>query len=280
MTSGLLDKLARNGQQTPEPGDYRGEDGVLICGTCGQPKEVRMAMDGKGTQLLPISCDCQKAKEAADWEKKELADFLDKLRKMWVEDHIAAPRRPVTLADDDHRDEAVSKVCRRYVENWPKVSEEGLGILFSGPVGVGKSYLAAAIAGELVRQRVPTAIISLPRLLTVLTDSKERQAAIDRLQRYKLLVLDDLGVERDTAFAAECVFNVVDSRYEARLPTIITTNMTAAEMEAPVNMQNARIYSRIGEMCPVRLTVSGGDRRKEEAERRRLLARKILGGKN
>ena len=62
------------------------------------------------------------------------------------------------------------------------------------------------------------------------------------MQRYSLLVLDDLGAERDTAYAAEQIFNVVDARVQTGLPLIVTTNLSVAEMQQADSMQLKRVY--------------------------------------
>lgn len=99
---------------------------------------------------------------------------------------------------------------------------------------------------------------------------------LDRLSAYKLLVIDDLGVERDTGYAAEQVFAVIDARCRSNLPTIVTTNLTPQEMDKPETMQYRRIFDRIVEMCPVSLLVDGESRRIRNAQRRKEIARELL----
>ena len=153
---------------------------------------------------------------------------------------------------------------------------ERLGILFRGPVGTGKSFFACCIANELLKKRVPTAVTSFPRLLNLLQNSKDRQGLLDRLSTYKLLVIDDLGVERDTGYAAEQIFAVIDARCRSNLPTIVTTNLTPQEMDAPETMQYKRIFDRVAEMCPVSLLIDGESRRIQNAQRRKEIARELL----
>ena len=198
------------------------------------------------------------------------------LTKLNKGDIVDPSYRKVTLADDDGANPKISKICRKYVDQWDKVSTENIGILFRGPVGTGKSFFACCIANELLKKRVPTAVTSFPRLLNLLQNSKDRQGLLDRLSTYKLLVIDDLGVERDTGYAAEQIFAVIDARCRSNLPTIVTTNLTPQEMDAPETMQYKRIFDRVTEMCPVSLLVDGESRRIQNAQRRKEIARELL----
>ena len=85
-------------------------------------------------------------------------------------------------------------------------------------------------------------------------------------------------MERDSAYAAEQIFNVIDARASSKLPVVVTTNLTMEELEHPASMQYARIYDRVLEMCPVRLKLIGASRRKGNAEARKQLAQRILLG--
>jgi len=61
----------------------------------------------------------------------------------------------------------------------------------------------------------------------------------------------------------EIIQNIIDSRYRAGLPLIITTNLTSEELKKPAEIRKQRIYSRLYEMCyPVEVT--GNDRRKKK----------------
>ena len=90
---------------------------------------------------------------------------------------------------------------------------------------------------------------------------------ITQLNRAKLLIIDDLGAERGTDFALEKVYNIVDSRYRAKKPVILTTNLTLKEMKEATDIRYSRIYDRIFEVCyPMQFT--GVSWRKVEAARR------------
>lgn len=264
-----------------EPGDYI-EDGYLMCGKCHTRKQFLATFPtgdgGTKEHLVPVACKCmqeQRAAEEAARKKREFSERMERLRR----DGITDPAYLLyTFERDDRRNPKYSEVCKRYVENWAEMKADNIGILFYGSVGTGKSFFACAIANALLDRCVSTSVTNLPRILNRLqTLGEERQAFIDKLQRYQLLVIDDLGVERETSYAAEQVYNVIDTRARAGLPLIITTNLTMQELENPENMQYKRIYDRVLEMCPIRLKMTGESRRVGNAEERKAKAKQILG---
>ena len=73
----------------------------------------------------------------------------------------------------------------------------------------------------------------------------DRNSYIDSLNSYELLVIDDLGIERNSEFAKEQRFGIVDGRYRSGLPMIVTTNLTFNEMTNPGDMWRKRIFDRV-----------------------------------
>ena len=67
--------------------------------------------------------------------------------------------------------------------------------------------------------------------------------------RPDLLILDDLGVERNTSYGKECVFDVVNRRLLSGKSMIITTNITLSAMQKATDLDDRRIYDRILEVC-------------------------------
>lgn len=95
------------------------------------------------------------------------------------------------------------------------------------------------------------------------------------LNAAKLVIIDDLGTERNTEYALEKVYNIIDSRYRTGKPLILTTNMTVREMQETTDIRYKRIYDRIFEMCyPVRM--SGRSWREKEAENRFDKMKKLM----
>ena len=167
--------------------------------------------------------------------------------------------------------------AKKYVAEWRKVKAENLGLLLWGDVGTGKSFAAACIANALLEQMVPVLMTNFSKILNQMGAmyTEERYQYIASLNHYSLLIIDDLGIERSTEYAKEQVYAVIDERYKANLPLIITTNLTINEIRNPENVADARIYSRVLEMCtPVH--VGGADRRQAVSRDKQELVKSVL----
>ena len=135
------------------------------------------------------------------------------------------------------------------------------GMLFYGPPGTGKSYLAAAIANELMEMQKS---IIMTSFVKILDKTAESESLVDSLNQADLLIIDYLGAERETSYALERVYNVIDSRYRANKPMLLTTNRGVDELKNSDNIQYRRVYDRILEICyPVEFT--GPSWRRKEA---------------
>lgn len=254
---------AINGMQE---GDYRGEDGLLYCGKCHTVKQHREEhWLGGGERLLPIQCKCAREARLKREEARRAEERKYRLEGMRRTGFPDAEMLKWTFDADDGMSEKTMMVARNYVDNFEAFKAKGKGLLLFGTVGCGKSFAAACIANELINRGVPCMMTNFSRIVNQLSESFEgRQRYIDRLNCFKLLVIDDLAAERDTEYMWEQVMNVVDSRYRAGLPLIVTTNLTAQELSSPSDVRKARVYSRLLEMC-LPFHVEGADRRRVKA---------------
>lgn len=264
------------------PGDYTGEDGLLYCGKCHTPKQMRLGNNPftreSNPTIVPTPCRCQQEADQAADERDKLEQFKTRMIHL-SEGGITCPGAlRHTFMDDDGQRPEVTAACQRYIDHWDEMLAENIGILFYGSVGTGKTFYASCIANALLERRVAATATSFPRLLNLLQGAQEKQRLLDSLARYKLLILDDLGVERDSTFGLEQIFNIIDARSHVHLPIIVTTNLTMEELRNPGSMPYARIYDRVLEMCPVALKLTGDSRRRQNAESRKQLAQKVLLG--
>jgi DNA replication protein DnaC len=105
-------------------------------------------------------------------------------------------------------------------------------IVFTGDYGCGKTHLAAAVANY-IEQHEHTLFLTVPDLLDHLRSAFGPSSGITFDRRFeeartiRYLILDDLGTENATPWAREKLFQIVDYRYIARLPTIITAHFEA-----------------------------------------------------
>jgi DNA replication protein DnaC len=121
-------------------------------------------------------------------------------------------------------------------------------VVFTGPYGCGKTHLAAAIANRFVSSGgTPPMFIVVPDLLDHLRATFGPQSRVSFDRRFEsvrtspLLILDDLGTESATPWAKEKLFQLLNHRYSARLPTVITTSSAVEEIED----QDPRLASRM-----------------------------------
>ena len=137
-------------------------------------------------------------------------------------------------------------------------------LLIQGSYGVGKTHLAAAIANARLQQGLPVILLNTPDLLDYLRAAFSPNVEETYAERFEqlldasLLILDDLGTQNATAWAQEKLFQLLNHRYLARRPTVITTNLALDDLDQ-------RLSSRLADMDMVRkLPIDAPDYRRSE----------------
>ena len=235
--------------------EYLGEDSLVYCSKCRTARQKRIAFAGKMIEPRCM-CACQTAAyEQQEQERKhrEFMDRVEKNRSVGLTDPVL---RKHTFENDLGYNPKQMDMAKQFIRHWDEFKKDSMGLLLWGPVGTGKSFIAGCIANALLDQGVPVMMTNFARLLNKLTDmyAGDRNAYIDSFNSFPLLIIDDLGVERNSEFAREQVFSVIDSRYRSQLPLIVTTNLTPEQMRNPEDLARARIYDRVLERCtPIRI---------------------------
>jgi DNA replication protein DnaC len=241
--------------ETNVQGDYKGSDGLLVCGKCHKPKEAflpngRMVL---GRDRHPVECDCMKAERVKRENEEAERRHKDEVVRLKKECFTEQAMCEWTFENDNGKCGQMEK-AHFYVENWETMRNENIGYLLWGGVGTGKSYFAGCIANALTETGVAVRMTNFATIINDISACADgRNEYISRLCAYPLLILDDLGVERGTEYGLEQVYNVIDSRYRSGRPLIVTTNLTLDSLQNPDDTAHARIYDRLLEMCvPVR----------------------------
>ncbi|MFQ3582170.1 MAG: AFG1/ZapE family ATPase [Chloracidobacterium sp.] len=159
--------------------------------------------------------------------------------------------------------------CRRYVKDYPV--ERGLGLMFLGPCGVGKTHLAVATANALMKQkRVPCLFYDFRDLLKTIQETYNPQTQTTELTVLRpvydtdVLVLDELGAGKATEWVRDTITHILNTRYNEQKTTIITSNYldhpTERYEETLEERIGIRLRSRLYEMCKT-IQMSGDDYR-------------------
>lgn len=270
---GAIENIIDKATVSESAGDYE-KDGLLICGMCHTPRQTIVNIFDRERK---VGCLCKCRTEKRDAEERRRAEearraYFERLPVHRLQDRTVkgctfANAEPTPMIDR----------AKRYVNKWPEMLAENIGLLFWGNTGNGKTYTAACIANALEERGIPVLVTGFPKILAALSGmfSEDKNSYLNSLSEYKLLVIDDLGAERQSEYALEQVYSVIDQRYKAKLPIIITTNLTMDEMKNPKNMDYQRIYDRVLEMC-VPLHFAGESMRKADASAKLAKARKLL----
>lgn len=263
MFSEFVDSLAAKTEQNNQvnEGDYYNEQGLLCCGKCRTPKQVEVNILGMVRRPYCL-CKCESDKRNEEEEERKEQEHkkqIYEIRRLCFSDEAMIDWN---FANDDMANEKVTKAMQNYVDNFPELKKQGKGLLLYGQCGTGKTYAACEVANALIDKGYSVLVTNFARVLNELQATYVKQEYIDSLNDNSLLILDDLGIERDTAYAREQVYNVIDARYRAGLPMIITTNLTMDKIKSTQDIDNMRIYDRILEKC-FPIEVDGGNRRRK-----------------
>ena len=227
-------------------GDYT-KDGLLHCGKCNVPKEKELEVMGE-IELFPHMCECERAEHGRKQAEEAEAERRYRIRELRNE-YIKDPRykEPTfDIADGD------LQWAENYVEAWDNIKADStMGLLLFGDTGTGKTFAACCIGNALIEHETRVMIANMSDLLNDVGNLKDypREEAIKKIQSCDLLIIDDFGVTRNTEYANEIVYKIIDIRYRAKKPMIITTNLTPAMLTNETNIDLKRTYQRIIECC-------------------------------
>lgn len=273
-------ELARKANQ--EESDYVGEDGLTRCGVCHERKQSRitLTLGGKPRErVVYVPCRCRRAYEedvAREREKREDMARLKALRGASMLDVRLKDARFENAAETP--DNAANyRALRRYAEKFSEMEEKKQGLLLMGDPGTGKTFAAACLVNRLLDEGVSCVMTSFVRLVSMMGVGDDIEGLLSRLTRVRLLVLDDLGAQRDTDYAMERVNDVIDRRYQAGKPMVITTNLKCKQLTDITCMRTWRVYDRVLECCAP-LTFTGPSWRRAEASRRAKELTEVLHG--
>lgn len=279
VTEKVLASIADSAGSLPD--DYIGSDGLLYCGQCNTRKEREIIwFDGK-QKKVPVMCKCRAEEERLKKEQMQKEEEMRSIQRAKISSMMDDTFRTACFANYQIRNgnERHLKVAKKYCIEFSKMYERNQGLLFWGTVGTGKSYTAACIANYLLEANTSVVMTSFVRILQEMQgfDREREETFANKLNSVKLLIIDDLGAERSTDYALEKVYGIIDNRYRAKKPLILTTNLTLQQMQEATDIRYARIYDRIFEMC-YPMEFSGVSWRKREAAQRYEETRKILEG--
>jgi DNA replication protein DnaC len=169
-------------------------------------------------------------------------------------------------------------LSKKFVKNFPA---QEVGLLFIGPCGVGKTHLAVALIQELMEKKgVPCVFYDFRDLIREIQGTFSADSALTEsdvltpIFQSDVVVLDELGAKRTTAWVEETIFYVINYRYNHNRATIFTSNYPDTEDQEDtrdsfykkagdslIDRIGVRLRSRVYEMCKV-VKMDGDDYRK------------------
>ena len=251
---------------------------MSICAICGGVGLVRV-VDGAGT-WVSRACECQEVER--EQRRIAAAQIPERYRHYTLDGYETAFRGAHPSLAQAHL------TARRFVEAYPS-TPPAKALLFTGSIGVGKTHLAVGVLRRLVQERGVRGLFSDYReLLKSIQNSYNSQVQTTELELLKpvfaaeVLVLDDLGAQKPNEWVWDTVALILNSRYNDKLTTIITTNYPDLAAGSGGHLRCRARRTRAHPGRPHRrphALPAGGDVRPRRDDRRRTFAKPSNGAR-
>jgi DNA replication protein DnaC len=228
---------------------------VACSGGCGKELQPVFYKDfyGKEISYVPTICDgCHQKAEDEERARQTRAEY-------WNDSGLKKRHEDMKLSTFMPKNASQKKaleVCR----SW----QADKNIYFHGHVGTGKTHLAVsllkkAIVDLCIQTEVITGVNLLYEIKATFSDRSNENSdeIIARYSNIPLLIIDDLGAERSTDWVREVFYLIIDNRYSAMLPTIVTSNFSPKDL---ADKLDDRMISRLLDGAII-LNLEGPDHR-------------------
>lgn len=184
----------------------------------------------------------------------------------------------------DEYNKNVYNLAKKYIDNFDGMLEHNIGLLITGSVGTGKTYITASIANELLERDRKVVMLSFTKYLEMIKETfnqngKTELEILEKINEAELLIIDDLGAENESDWSREKLYSLIDYRYRTNRLMIITTNYSAWQMKEKFKKSDGvdRVLDRIIESC-VFVELKGKSRRGAVADVKRQKLKELLSG--
>ena len=198
-----------------------------------------------------------------------------------LEQLLSASRIPARYKDCDldsyiplnPSQKSAKLLTQKFLDNYPPRDEKGLGILFVGSCGVGKTHLAVSLLKHVIKDKGDSGLFynfcDLLRDIQGTWNPNSQTSELEIMRHVmdaKVLVLDELGANKPTTWVKDTVSYIINCRYNEQKITIFTSNFldnpAKAGEETLTDRIDTRLRSRISEMCHT-VEIKGDDFRQE-----------------
>ena len=271
----LKEYREKSKQTNAETKDDYTVNGLLYCGKCKTPKEG--IVDWLGSKcLVRVMCSCAQKEYEEKRRRDEQAqkDLEARNRRGACFDSVKMWNW--TFENCNIKDSSLYKTAKAYADNFDEMKEEPMGLTFFGTVGTGKTYLAACIANAVIDKGYTCRMTTFDIIDADLSEMRSgKREYMEELKECDLLIIDDLAAERDTEYMQSKVYTVINQRYLAQKPIIVTTNLEKKQLVNTKDPQKGRILSRLLEMT-VPVGFSGSDIRIGELNKNYIKYKDLL----
>lgn len=190
--------ISESGAERLAEGDHIGEDGLVYCGKCGSRKQLRVKFGDK-THVVRCVCKCESKELEEKKKQEEYEEQMRRINRLKEASMMDKKYREVTFDKYEVREEnkKVFEMAKKYVDRFQDMYKKNQGLLLYGPVGTGKSFTAACIGNYLLDNAKPVIMTSFVKILQDIWENDREAEYITILNSASLLIVDDLGTERE-----------------------------------------------------------------------------------